>query len=111
LLCFLFLIIGFIVAFRLATFAAERESFKVIECVRAAGSGQTDRVRQCLDAGMNVNGQDELGETSLYSAARHAQIEVVDYLLQRDASVAIQTELGRTALMDAGQITDIETPD
>lgn len=72
----------------------------------AVSHGRLDTVRLLLEAGADVNIQDEDGSTALMCAAEHGHLEIVKLLLsQADCDVAVVDHDGSTALsiaMEAG---------
>ncbi|KRT79272.1 Ankyrin repeat-containing protein [Oryctes borbonicus] len=72
----------------------------------AVSHGRLDMVKMLLEAGADVNIQDEDGSTALMCAAEHGHIEIVKYFLsQKDCDSTIADVDGSTALkiaMDAG---------
>jgi len=63
----------------------------------AAACADVESCRQLLAAGANPNAQQQAGFTALMSAALHGNRDMVDVLLEFDASPAITSEDGRTA--------------
>jgi len=65
----------------------------------AAGHGDLDVVRRCLDAHPDsLDAQDTDGVTPLHAAAYMGQLEVVEYLIGLGAQLDQQTTYGNTAL-------------
>lgn len=72
--------------------------------LRAARAGNADTVRTLLQSpNADVNGVDELGNTSLIEAARFGHDEVVRSLLIAKADVNAKNNEGKTALMHASE--------
>lgn len=72
----------------------------------AVSHGRLDTVRLLLEAGADVNIQDEDGSTALMCAAEHGHLDIIKLLLaQPDCDVAVVDHDGSTALsiaMEAG---------
>ncbi|KAH1092828.1 hypothetical protein GLYMA_14G026700v4 [Glycine max] len=66
-----------------------------------ANEGDSDGIKELLDAGSNVNFTDIDGRTSLHVAACQGRTDVVDLLLRRGAHVDPQDRWGSTPLVDA----------
>ncbi|XP_055372370.1 KN motif and ankyrin repeat domain-containing protein 1 isoform X2 [Condylostylus longicornis] len=70
----------------------------------AVSHGNLDMVEMLLEAGADINIQDEDGSTSLMCAAEHGRIDIVKYLLsQSDCDSLIQDVDGSTAFKIAWQ--------
>jgi ankyrin repeat protein len=68
----------------------------------------TDEIRKWLEAGANVNAKDsEHDEAAILLAAKHANAEIVELLIDEGADVEARNDVGRTALFFAG--ADSET--
>jgi ankyrin repeat protein len=67
--------------------------------LNAADSGDTAKVAESLDEGIDVNVTDPYGQTALMVAADQGHIDTVNFLLQYRASLDLQNKLGGTALM------------
>lgn len=68
------------------------------QLIRTARSGDTAGVRSAIDAGADVNIQDDLGRTALIYAAREGCSEVLKLLLERGADINIQSGGGTLRL-------------
>lgn len=64
----------------------------------AAGSGDVDKLRALIRAGVDVNATNEIGYTALMSASRSYRVAAVAYLLKCGASVDNACTDGVTAL-------------
>ena len=53
----------------------------------AANKGNIEAVKQHLDAGVNVNKKDQLGETPLHSAAKEGHMQIIELLITEGADV------------------------
>lgn len=72
------------------------------ELIIAARSGDINRMRTCIDAGADINGCDEHGQTSLMCALLYSQFDAVLFLLgYPETNVNIADDYGRTVLMRA----------
>jgi hypothetical protein len=80
---------------------------QVSELVTAAGDGALDKVTEKLNAGADINGEDQLGilpQTALMAATRDRHAPVVELLLQRGARVDRVSGAGDTAMMIAERL-------
>jgi uncharacterized protein len=105
-----FLINGFVLVLTVllsvnAPFAQKQEDMRVMdhisEFLAAAASGDTAKVAECLDQGIDVNVADEHGQTALMLASDQGHVDTVKLLLRHGASPNLQNEVGGTALMMA----------
>lgn len=64
----------------------------------AAKRGHVQVVQFLLDAGAEINAQDDLGMTALMYATQAGQIPVVQALLKRGADIKVKNRQGETAL-------------
>ena len=55
---------------------------------------------------IDVDYQDEYGDTALMHASRYGYLEIVEYLLENKANLNLQNEQGETALMLASEYGD-----
>lgn len=69
-----------------------------VHCVMV---GDIDRVKNFLDTGINLNQQDEFGNTPLIQAAKYGRREVVQLLIAHGADVTAHNRSGWTALQYA----------
>lgn len=74
-----------------------------VAIVLLAAGGQKDKVRQLLDAGMDVDKRDENGRTALIAAARRGHAQIVGMLLEEGCNVNATDTSGRTALIYAAR--------
>ncbi len=72
---------------------------RISNFLAAAESGDTVKVAESLNQGIEVNVTDENGQTALMLAADEGHVDTVKLLLQRGASIDLQNKLGGTALM------------
>ena len=69
-----------------------------VELLRAAASGDLNRLRSLLVQGVDVNSTNNANQTALMIAAAFKRREIVDYLIRAGADVKAQDELGLTAV-------------
>ena len=68
-----------------------------IYLVEAAANGDLERVKAHLDAGMDINGRDgEHESTALHAAAYHGKLEIVKFLISKDADINAKNKHGQT---------------
>ena len=72
---------------------------RISNFLTAADNGDTAKVMEGLNQGIDVNVTDEHGQTALMLAADQGHIDTVNFLLQYRASLDLQNKLGGTALM------------
>jgi len=65
---------------------------------RAVRSGDIERVRLLVSAGVDVNAKDKDGNTALHVAAGNGHAEIVELLIAKGADVNAQGYFGRTPL-------------
>jgi uncharacterized protein len=75
----------------------------------AALRGRVDSLRELIDAGADVNVQNENGYTPLMAAAHDGRLECIKLLIERGADVNRQDESGFTALTNAVQHSNEQT--
>lgn len=68
-----------------------------IELLRAAISGDLNRLRSLLAHGVDVNSANKANQTALMLATAFKRVEIVKYLVGSGADVTLQDELGLTA--------------
>jgi len=71
--------------------------------LRAAENNNIAKVRQALIGGIDVNKQNNLGDSALMLAAKNGCLEVVRLLLEKDIEVDKKNNLGDSALMLAAK--------
>ena len=69
------------------------------QLIKAAEHGDTEKVRELLDAGADINSADQWRDTVLMRAAAYGYANTVKMLLDAGADIDIQDKFGRTALM------------
>lgn len=67
------------------------------ELARTCANGQLKKVIALVDAGADVNEQDENGGTALMLAARNNRLSVAMYLLEHGAKTDLKTKSGTSA--------------
>ena len=78
---------------------AQNEQNKLNEkLIEAVGRGNTEQVRELLDAGADINIQDKFGETALMRAAAWGHTGVMELLIRAGADPGIKNNEGRTAI-------------
>ena len=81
---------------------AQNEQNKLNEkLIEAVGRGNTEQVRELLDAGADINIQDKFGETALMRAAAWGHTGVMELLIRAGAEIDRPNKYGWTALMVA----------
>lgn len=68
-----------------------------IELLRAAISGDLNRLRSLLAQGVDVNSANKANQTALMLATAFKRVDIVKYLVASGADVTLQDELGLTA--------------
>ena len=97
--------------------AARNRSQQVGELMNAAATGNTGKVVELLERGLDVNvtfPRDESefsGMTALMVASLHGYAELVEALIKRGADVNLKRYVGDTALMFAARTASVETVD
>jgi len=86
--------------------AAPRDVNK--ELIDAARNGNIDKVKELLDAGANVNYQDEDKLTPIMYAILGERLDIVKELIARAADITVANHNGVTPLHLAASINDIE---
>lgn len=84
----------------LATFADEPvgRSPSVSALQMSSKGDNTDCIRRLLDAGANINHQDNLGQTSLHAASSSGSYDVIKMLVEAGANTSLKTPQGATPL-------------
>ena len=93
--------------------ALKREGEDIMEdknmLLAESRNGNTEAVKQQLEAGADVNAKNNLGDTPLMWAVRYGHTETVTFLLEKGADVNANNNYGWTALMWAARYGHIET--
>jgi ankyrin repeat protein len=86
--------------------AAAQNPSQADELVMAAENGDSKKVEEMLDHGGAVNDEGIEGWTPLTAAAQEDQLEMVELLISRGASINLEDDygVGRTALMRASAL-------
>ena len=74
--------------------------------MRAALDGNTERVRELIDQGADINQRDDNGRTALMFAVVNLHYETMKVLLEYGADVNAKSKQGGTALMAAALTGD-----
>jgi hypothetical protein len=77
------------------------DSRKLINLCGSEGSGDVDEARDLIARGINIDEQDEDGQTALLLAALYHRLEMAQELIRAGAALDVQDEDGNTALMIA----------
>ena len=75
--------------------------------MRAALDGNTERVKELIDHGANINQKDDDGRTALMFAVINMHYETMKVLLEYGADVNAKSKQGGTALMAAALAGDL----
>jgi len=82
-----------LLSFSLLLKGTEKKLFK------AAEKGDLKKVKMYIEKKkVNINAQEKDGDTALHEAAEEGHVEVVRYLLRKDADKTIKNKKGKTAL-------------
>ena len=81
--------------------AAEEHGPSHTPLMRAALDGNTERVKELIHQGADINQRDDVGRTALMFAAINGHYETVKVLLEFGADVNAKSNKGGTALMGA----------
>jgi len=73
------------------------------DLIEATKNGNIELVKELIDAGVDVNLQDEDEETALILASVEGHIEIVKLLIEAGADLNIKSRYGKTALMWTSQ--------
>ena len=75
--------------------------------MRAARDGNTERVKELIDQGVDINRRDDNGRTALVFAVINTHYETMKVLLEYGADVNAKSNKGGTALMAAASAGDL----
>ena len=98
-----------------ASSSARNRSQQVSELINATANGDTRKVLQLLDTGLNINvsfppDESEFsGMTALMVASLHGYPELVEELIKRGADVNLKRYVGDTPLMFAARTGNVKT--
>jgi hypothetical protein len=81
--------------------AAEEHSHGHTPLMRAALDGNTERVKELIHQGADINQRDDEGRTALMFAVINTHYETMKVLLEHGADVNAKSNQGGTALMGA----------
>ena len=87
--------------------AAEEYGHGHTPLMRAALDGNTERVKELVHQGANINQRDENGRTALMFAVINRHYETMKMLLEYGADVNAKSNKGGTALMGAALAGDL----
>ncbi len=74
---------------------------QAMELMEAACDGEIQRIQEAINAGADINAQDDNGQSALIWAAYYGHKNIVKLLLKHSAHVNVQDTYGRTALIYA----------
>ena len=77
------------------------EKTQLIQYVR---EGNLQKIKEEVEQGVNINIQDEFGDTALMWASRYGRLNIVKFLISKGANINIQDGAGRTALIWASMV-------
>jgi len=78
--------------------------------ISAAVFGKTEMAKVLIDAGVDLNFQNNDGSTALHTAAFFCRLEIVQILLEKNADKTIKNKYGATAYENvAGSFSDIKS--
>lgn len=102
------IIIKFICLLILIYFGCEKKDTVNIEVVDvsepavnffiAAKSGDYKEVKRQIEEGIDINRQDEIGETALMKATKERYIEIIEFLISKGADINIKNNYKKNAL-------------
>ena len=75
--------------------------------MRAALDGNTERVKELIHQGADINQRDDNGRTALMFAVINTHYETMNVLLESGADVNAKSDKGGTALMGAASAGDL----
>jgi len=75
--------------------------------MRAALDGNTEKVKELIHQGAEINQRDDIGRTALMFAAINTHYETMKVLLELGADVNARSNKGGTALMGAATAGDL----
>ena len=87
--------------------AAEAYGHGHTPLMRAALDGNTERVKELIHQGAEINQRDDNGRTALMFAVINGHYETMKVLLESGADVNAKSHLGGTALMGAALAGDL----
>ena len=87
--------------------AAEAYEHGHTALMRAALDGNTEKVKELIQQGANINQRDDIGRTALMFAVINSHYETMRVLLEYGADVNAESNKGGTALMGAASDGDL----
>ena len=87
--------------------AAEADEHGDTALMRAALDGDTERVKDLIHQGADINQRDDNGRTALMFAVINMHYETMKVLLEYGADVQAMSDEGGTALMGAAIVGDL----
>ena len=87
--------------------AAEQYGHGHTPLMRAALDGNTERVKELIHQGADINQRDDNGRTALMFAVINMHYETMKVLLEYGADVQAKSDQGGTALMAAAMVGDL----
>jgi ankyrin repeat protein len=87
--------------------AAEAYGHGHTALMRAALDGNTERVKELIQRGADINQRDDNGRTALMFAVINLHYETMKVLLECGADVNAESNKGGTALMEAASAGDL----
>ena len=73
------------------------------------GSGDVDEARDLIARGIDIDEQDNRGNTALMGATWNKHLEIAQELIRAGAALDLQDRYGRTALTNAATYNNLET--
>src|SRR4030095_3393671 len=98
---------GGIMTTRAELSAAEEYGHGHTPLMRAALDGNTEKVKELIQQGADVNERDDNGRTALMFAVINTHYETMKLLLEYGADVNVKSNPGGTALMGAATAGDL----
>ena len=87
--------------FRKTRSKRQRGGSLILELIQASRKGDTKTVTMLLEKGVDVNANNNYGETALITASRYGHIDLVKLLFENGADVHLKNKFGETALHSA----------
>ena len=80
---------------------ASQQGLSVNDLVKAAETGNIEKVKNLINAGVDINGFSPTGHTALLQAVRENHINIVTTLIEAGADINLQGNIDHTPLMEA----------
>lgn len=74
----------------------------------AAEQGNLNKVKELVNAGVNINIADDTGHTALHFAARTGRLPIVKFLIEKGANINAQSKFFETPLRQAQKFNKTE---